>query len=139
LPAVHTLAFGITEPEQFDVIKGIFPTSVPLTPEEQEIIHSLKRRELIDKYASYEGYDLQGDPSGINIPEILRLRKLWKCYGMKEFAQYRYNTLEPDDTWIPGNFATPGNVARINMDKVPDGIPLKEMLLETHNALYIKK
>jgi hypothetical protein len=39
----------------------------------------------------------------------------------------------------PGNFATPENVARINMDKVPDGIPLKEMLLETHKTLYKKE
>lgn len=138
-PAVHTLAFGITEPEQFDEIKGIFPTSIPLTIDDQEILHNLNRRELSDKYASYEGYDLQGDPSGINIPDILRLRKMWKCYDMKEFAQYRYNTLEPNDTWFPGNFATPENIARINMDKVPDDIPLKEMLLETHKALYKEK
>ncbi len=139
MPAVHTLAFGITEPEQFDEIKGMFPTSIPLTLKDQEIMHNLKRRELTDKYASYEGYDLLGDPSGINIPDILRLRKMWKCFDMKEFAQYRYNTLEPHDTWFPGNFATPENIARINMDKVPDGIPLKEMLQETHNALYKKK
>jgi len=87
MPAVHTLSFGITEPVHFDEIRGIFPTSIPLTLEDQEIMHNLKRRELDDKYASYEGYDLQGDPSGINIPDILRLRKMWKCYEMKEFAQ----------------------------------------------------
>ncbi len=136
MPAVHTLAFGITGPQQFDEIRGIFPTSIPLTPKDQEIMFNLKRRELLDKYSSYEGYDLQGDPSGINIPDILRLRKMWKCYDMKEFAQYRYNMLEPDDTWIPGNFATPENIARINMDKVPENIPLKEILIETHKALY---
>ena len=139
MPAVHTLAFGTTEPEHFTEIRGIFPTSIPLTVEDQEIMHNLKKRELTDKYASYEGYDLQGDPSRINIPDILRLRKMWKCYDMKEFAQYRYNTLEPDDTWFPGYFATPENIDRINMDKVPDNIPLKEMLHETHKALYKKK
>ena len=78
-----------------------------------------------DPYALYEGYELLGDPSGLNIPEILRMRKMWKCYDMKEFGEYRYNLFEPEHHWFAGNFATPGYVEKIDISKVPENIPRK--------------
>ncbi|MCF6358960.1 MAG: hypothetical protein L3J54_14265, partial [Draconibacterium sp.] len=92
-----------------------------------------------DEFASYQGYDIQNDPSGINIPVVLRLRKLWKCYGMKEFGKYRYNLFQEKDHWLPGFFATNENISNIDLSKVPNNIPLKMMLAETHKELYKPK
>ncbi len=138
-PAVHTLSFGMTEPAHVEEMKGIFPVSVPLADSDREILQKLDQQLMNDPYATYEGYELANDPSGINIPEVLRMRRIWKCYGMEDFARYRYNMLQPDHHWFPGKFATKENTAKIDFSKVPAGIPLAEILYETHQGLHTPK
>ncbi|HET7540656.1 MAG TPA: aldo/keto reductase [Polyangiaceae bacterium] len=135
-PYVHTLSFGLTEPHHFAGIPGIFPVSVPATVQEQAIEQRLDARVATDPYAAYEGWELEDDPSGINIPEVLRFRRMLKCYDMKRFGHYRYNMFSPDDDWVPGALATPENIARIDESRVPAGFPLRRLLSETHGELY---
>ena len=135
-PAVHTLSFGLTEASQFDEMKGIFPVTIPWSALEQQSKLNLDRFLLDDTYSDYEGFDLQNDPSGINIPELLRLRKLWKCYGMNEFGKYRYKIFGENSHWLPGAFAFDSNINKIDFSKVPGNVPLKEMLKETHREFY---
>lgn len=78
--AVHTITFGLTEASQFAEMKGIFP--LQWTEQKKNIKLKLDSFISDDRYFGYDGFSLQDDPSGINIPEILRLRKLWKCYDM---------------------------------------------------------
>jgi len=138
-PAVHTLSFGLTNTNHFEEMAGIFPTQVPLSPEDLMILGRMNGRLEIDPLSAYEGYDLAGDPSGINIPELLRFRRMWKCYGMEGFGKYRYNMLEGEGHWVPGHFATPERVAKVDVTRVPDGIPLRQMLSEVHANLYQPK
>jgi len=135
-PHVHTLSFGMTEPAHVQEMRGIFPVSVPLRPNEQAILQRLDARLGVDPYASYEGHELGDDPSGINIPEVLRLRRLLKCYDMVGFGRYRYNMARPKDEWYWGELATPERVAEVRYDRAPAGIPLQRLLAETHEALY---
>ncbi|MBN2612283.1 MAG: aldo/keto reductase [Bacteroidales bacterium] len=137
-PAVHTLSFGITEPAQFDEMTGIFPAPVPMSPDDKKILLEMDSQQLNDPYSGYNGYDMANDPSGINIPEVLRLRKLWKCYNMIDFCRYRYNLFEEHHHWFPGKPADKTNIEKINMAKVPKNIPLKEILLEAHEAFHKK-
>ncbi len=139
LPSVHTLSFGMTEPSHFDEMRGIFPASVPLSAEDLRTQTKLDERVNLDPLSVYEGHELDGDPSGINIPEVLRFRRMLKCYDMEQFGKYRYNMFEGKGHWFVGNFATPENVALIDESKVPSGIPLKRMLTETHQALFVPK
>ncbi|MFV0266459.1 MAG: hypothetical protein ACK5HT_04915 [Draconibacterium sp.] len=44
---------------------------------------------------------------------------------------------EQKSHWFPGVFPTLENIAKIDCTKVPSNLPLKEMLAETHRALYI--
>ena len=106
---------------------------------DRDILYEMDRQRLLDPYAEYEGYDLQNDPSGLNIPEILRMRRMWKCYDMLEFGQFRYNLFEPEHHWFAGTFATSDNVNKIDMSRVPQNIPLKEMVREAHEAFYKPK
>ena len=135
-PAIHTLSFGITDPDHFDEIPGIFPSAIPLGSADKKILYNLENQKLLDQYADYDGYDLTDDPSGINIPEVLRLRKLWKCYDMIDFCKYRYNLFEEHHHWFPGKLADKENVEKIDMSRVPKNIPLVELLLESHNAFF---
>jgi predicted aldo/keto reductase-like oxidoreductase len=134
-PAIHTLSFGLTEGSQFPEMKGIFPTLWS----EQEIKIKLKLDNFLldDPYSGYKGFDLVNDPSGINIPEVLRLRKLWKCYDMSGFGKYRYKTFEDNSHWLPGALAFNSNIEKVDLSKVPVYIPLRKMLAESHNKFYV--
>jgi predicted aldo/keto reductase-like oxidoreductase len=138
-PSIHTLSFGMTAPSQVEEMLGIFPTHVPFAENDRIIWSKLEALKLKDPYWFYEGFELLDDPSGINIPEVLRLRKLWKCYNLKDFCTYRYNLFEAKDHWFPGVFATNDNIDKIDMNKVPPTIPLKDMLAEVHKEFYKPK
>ncbi len=135
-PLVHTLSFGMHRPEHFEEMRGVLPVSVPLTLEEQAILSRLDGERKVDPWSDYEGHELTDDPSGINIPEVLRFRRMLKCYDMLEFGRYRYNMFEEGNLWLGGAFATEENLAKLDMSRVPEGIPLKEMLREAHRAFY---
>ena len=135
-PAIHTLSFGMTEREHFEEMKGIFPTSSPWNKTDYETKLKLDSFLFDDPYAVYEGFDMQNDPSGINIPEVLRLRRLWKSYDMIDFAKYRYKTFKEKSHWFPGELPTQPNLNKIDTTKIPAHIPVKELLAETHKELY---
>lgn len=136
-PAVHTLSFGMHQAHHFEEMKGIFPFEVPWSPAEQNSKLLLNSFVNDDPYGAYDGYDMQNDSSGINIPQVLRLRKLWKCYDMKEYARYRYKIFEQKSHWFPGVFPTNENIAKIDTSKIPPNIPLQELLAETHKELFV--
>ncbi len=138
-PAIHTLTFGFPVTSSLDEVDGIFPTSIPLSVTDSAIKHKLDSQRLLDQYTDFDGYCMANDPSGINIPEIIRFRTMLKCYDMKDFGVYRYNMFQENDNWFQGAFATPDKLAKIDMSKCPTGIPLKELLSETHEALYKPK
>jgi len=135
-PGIHTLSFGMTDSAHFDEMNGIFPTSVPLINEDKASKQRLDTMVNDDPYASFDAYQLDNDPSDLDIPLLLHWRKLWKCYDLLDFAKYRYKELKTPNHWVPGVFATPEAIDKIDFSKVPGHIPLKEMLNELHQALY---
>ena len=135
-PAIHTLSFGMTEPSHFEEMRGVLPISSPLSDSDALVQARLEARLDQVPHARYEGHELGDDPSGINIPEVLRLRRLWRCYGLTGFAQFRYNMFSgPEAIWYPGAKATEDALAKIDLSRVPEGIPLTAMLRETHEGL----
>ena len=135
-PAIHTLTFGITQKAHFEEMKGIFAKKENWDKEDQRIKEKLDSFVNDDRFAYFDGTELLSDPSGINIPEVLRLRKLWKCYDMQAYGKYRYKVFLEKSHWYPGLLPTSENLAKIDLSNVPEGIPLKEMLSETHKELH---
>ncbi len=135
--AIHTLTFGMTEESHFKEMKGIFPVSVPWSEEEQKSKETLDSFLNDDPYSKYDGFELENDPSELNIPEMLRLRKLWKCYDMVDYGRYRYKTMGENSHWLYGGFATNSRIESIDNSKIPANVPLKKMLKETHKELYV--
>ena len=138
-PAIHTLSFGLPITKTTNQLDGILPISVPLSPADAKIKSLLDSQILLDQYVDYDGFSMANDPSGINIPETLRFRKLLKCYDMRSFCEYRYNAFKPGNHWFNGAFPTEENLAKIDMTKCPEGFPIKELLAETHQELYKPK
>jgi hypothetical protein len=131
---IHTLSFGLTEASQFEEMKGIFPAA--WGEQEQKSKQQLDGFLADDPHSEFDGFELENDPSGINIPEILRLRKLWKCYDMSSFGKYRYKTFEERSHWLPGEMAFNHHLEKLDLTKVPVEIPLKQLLAEAHKEFY---
>jgi predicted aldo/keto reductase-like oxidoreductase len=136
-PHVHTLSFGMTEAAHVTEMLGSFPISMPPSDADLAIERRLDAR--VDGLSSYDGFEFEGDPSGINIPEVLRFRRMLKCFGMREFGRYRYNMFQPESEWIWGEFATEERLAQVDRSRIPPGFPLIEMLRETHRELFVPK
>lgn len=138
-PAIHTLTFGLPVTAQFDQLNGIFPAKAPLSAEDEAIRQKLDDRKALDPYSGFEGYEMENDPSGLNIPEILRFRMLWKCYDMTGFGLYRYNMFQEKGHWFPGNFPDRNNLRKIDLSRCPAEIPLIRLIQETHREFYRPK
>jgi len=136
--AIHTLSFGLPVTAQFSHLNGIFPAPAPMTEEDNRIKQLLDDQKKLIPYANFDGYVMENDPSGINIPEILRFRMLWKCYDMKDFGIYRYNMLQEKGHYFPGYFPTEENMKKLDLSKCPAGIPVADLIWETHQGLYRK-
>ncbi|MCW3786088.1 aldo/keto reductase [Plebeiibacterium sediminum] len=136
-PGIHTLSFGMTEEAHFNEMKGIFDFTQETLEQDQKTKQVLDDMENDDPYAKYKGTELRDHSGELNIEWLLRWRKLWKCYDMLDFAKYRYKELKTPNDWVPGVYATAENISKIDFSKVSDSIPLKEMLLELHDALYV--
>ncbi|TVR42754.1 MAG: aldo/keto reductase [Planctomycetota bacterium] len=135
-PHISTLSFGLTEREHFVEMDGIFPLSLPLSAEELAIKQRMDNAILADPLGAYEGFELINDPSGINIPEVLRHRRMATCYGQDAFGHYRYNMFQAKGDWFPGEFATPERVEQVDTSRAPQGFPLKDLLNDTHQRFY---
>jgi len=137
--AIHTLTFGLPVTARFDQLDGIFPAPAPMSPDDILIRQLLDDQRLQDPYSNFDASCMENDPSGLNIPEILRFRTLWKCYGMKEFGLYRYNMFQQKDHWFPGDFPTEESLKKIDLSRCPADFPLVDLIRETHEALYLGK
>ncbi len=138
-PMVHTLSFGMTKPAHVTEMQGLFPAATPLDAPTREILNRLESRLSVDPVSAWEGWEYRGDASGINVTEVLRFRRMWKCYDMKDFGLYRYNMLQAKGDWFPGVFATPEAVAQVDPSKAPPGIDVRALLNEAHAAFYRPK
>ena len=138
-PMVHTLSFGMTKPPHVTEMQGIFPAATPLDAPTRAILNRLESRLSVDPVSAWEGWEYRGDASGINITEVLRFRRMWKCYDMQDFGLYRYNMLQAKGDWFPGVFATPEAVAQVDPSKAPPGIDVRALLNEAHAAFYKPK
>lgn len=133
---IHTLTFGLPVTAKFEYLDGIFPAPAPMSEEDEQIRQRMDAQRLTVPYADFDGYCLENDPSGINIPEILRFRRLWKCYDMKDFGLYRYNMFQEKGHFFPGSFPTEENLKKIDLSRCPEGIPVADLIRETHEGLY---
>ncbi len=134
---VHTLSFGMTEASHVEEMLGALPASVPMSAADLAIERRLDAQ--VDSQSSYDGFELDGDPSGINIPEVLRFRRMLRCFGMRDFGRYRYNMFQPNSEWFWGEFASEDKLEKVDRSRLPAGLPVIEMLREAHRELFVPK
>lgn len=131
-PAVHTLSFGLHEESHFDEMLGIFPTSTPLSQNDAAVAAELDGRRALDAVGVLDLAHLRDHRSGMNVPELLRLRSLWKCYEMTEYVRYRYGCFGKEGHWYAGQPANPKNLGKLRAKECPKGVDLHALLAELH-------
>ncbi len=135
-PGIHTLSFGMTEEAHLDEMNGIFPSDGQYLQKDLESKNQLDEMVFEDEFAAIDAYNLKNETSDLDLPLLLHWRKLWKCYDMLDFAKYRYKELKTPNHWVPGAFATNKEISKLDCSKIPQNLPLKELLSELHEALY---
>jgi predicted aldo/keto reductase-like oxidoreductase len=136
-PEVHTLSFGMTRPAHFDEMLGVLPAALPLSASDARVLEQLDARLALDPHAGLEHAveALRDERSGINVPEVLRLRRLARCYDLIGYAHYRYNMFGSQGHWYPGVKADAEARARMDRSRWPAGIDLDAILREAHELL----
>ena len=134
-PHVHTLSFGMTAPSHFDEMRGIFPVSAPLEDRDQRTLERMDARAAAVPGGNYEGWEHERDESGINVPEVLRMRRMLLGYAMESFGRYRYNMFGTGDSWFPGVKCTEENLRKLDTSKFPSDVDIKALLRDAHERL----
>ena len=112
---------------------------MPLSAEEFAIEQKMNGALAADPSSAYLGFDLERDASGINIPEVLRHRRMANCYDQDAFGLYRYNMFQEKGDWFPGAFATDERVANIDSSNAPTDLDVQAMIAESHTKFYKPK
>lgn len=136
---IHTLTMGMPVTGTFEDIEGICPAPSPLTQDDQRILRLMDEQKQLDPFNNIDFYQFENDPSGLNIPEILRFRQMLDCYDMNTFATYRYNMFQEKGHWFPGTFPTEELLKKVDVGKCPPNYPLVDIIRETHKLLYKEK
>ncbi|WP_411876097.1 aldo/keto reductase [Vulcanococcus limneticus] len=74
-------------------------------------------------------------PSGVPIPELLRLRNLAVGHGMTAFAQERYNLIGRAGHWWEERNATACAGCNACLPRCPHQLPIPALLADTHRRL----
>ncbi|MBT5029533.1 MAG: aldo/keto reductase [Nitrospinaceae bacterium] len=136
-PEVTTLSMGMHEPEHFTQNLSILNN---LSSSVFQEAHK-KMDAPIASLADVCTFCAECLPCSedINIPEVLRFRNLLKAYDMQDYGRFRYNMLESEGHWFPGNFASKCTECGDCLPRCPEKLEIPKLLFETHKQLFDRK
>ncbi len=134
---ITTLSIGATKIDDLALAKKLINSDQKLTMLE---ISSLENIEKIS-YERLKSTKCEGCrsclpcPSGIPIPEILRLRNLYIGYGQEDFAKERYNLIGRAGHWWEEKNSSFCLACNECVPKCPNKLDIPELLRQTHDLL----
>ena len=132
---VHTLAFGMHAPYQFEEMRGIFPAAESLSESDRKLEARLDAQSAGDEFSRYPENSVGVKPDEINVPEVLRLYRLWKLFGLEDYATGRFNDFGHQSHWYAGAAVTQAAEDKLDMSRVPEGIDLPRIFDEMRTGL----
>jgi hypothetical protein len=136
-PQVHTMTFGIDKLEYFEEAMGIPNGGCYLSPDDLKIKHRLDRQvQTLGSSYCTECHACLPCPEGIHIPEILRLRNMWKGYDMETYGKYRYPMTVTQGEWYGGSLGNACTDCGDCLPRCPVQLPIPALLRETHEGLW---
>lgn len=135
-PEVTTLTLGMHAPEHFDSNLSMLSGGSYFSKADQK---TKERMDFpLEQLSTRCTYCLEclPCPENINIPEVLRFRNMLVAYNMRDFGKYRYNMLERQGHWFPGEFASQCTQCGDCMPRCPENLEIPRLLRETHHRLF---
>ena len=134
---ISSLTVGAAQRSDLAMARRLANRGEPLNTEEQHCIQTLQQRR-----AQRLGNDLCGQcqaclpcPSGVPIPELLRLRNLLLGHDLIEFTQERYNLIGRAGHWWEELDASACNGCGDCLPRCPHYLPIPQLLADTHARL----
>ena len=134
---ISSLTLGAAQRSDLALASQLAQRGGPLNAEEKQCIQTLGQRR-----AQRLGTDLCGQcqaclpcPSGVPIPELLRLRNLLLGHDLVEFTQERYNLIGRAGHWWEELDASACRDCGDCLLRCPHHLPIPKLLADTHARL----
>ncbi|MEI6579174.1 MAG: aldo/keto reductase [Eubacteriales bacterium] len=133
-PNVDVILSGMSSMEQLEQNVGFVSNLRPLSSSEADGITAMmqENKRLAELYCTGCNYCMPC-PQEVNIPYIFQMMNYYKVYGIEEFAQNGYRGI--GSGWIKGKKADACNQCGACEKKCPQGLKIREQLIESHAAL----
>ncbi len=134
---ISTLTLGAASPDQLQWAQLLGGADGPLTASEQQALERLNQQRLDNLGDSHCGQcrACLPCPSGVPIPELLRLRNLAIGHGMERHARERYAMVGQAGHWFEQINAAACQGCNQCLPRCPHQLPIPELLAETHQRL----
>ena len=134
---ISTLTVGAAQPSDLAWARTLAGADHRLNAAEQQALERLERAGRSRLGVSHCGQCRQclPCPSSVPIPALLRLRNLALGHGMESFASERYALIGRAGHWWEQHDASACNRCGDCLPRCPLGLPIPELLAETHQRL----
>ena len=134
---ISTLTIGAAQPSDLAWARTLAGADHRLNAAEQQALERLERAGRSRLGVSHCGQCRQclPCPSSVPIPALLRLRNLALGHGMESFASERYALIGQAGHWWEQHDASACNRCGDCLPRCPLGLPIPELLAETHQRL----
>ena len=134
---ISTLTVGAAQPSDLALARTLAGADHRLSEAEHQALERLERagRNRLGESLCGQCRQCLPCPSAVPIPALLRLRNLALGHGMESFASERYALIGRAGHWWEQHDASACNRCGDCLPRCPLGLPIPELLAETHQRL----
>ena len=134
---ISTLTLGASQPADLAWAQRLAAADHPLREGEHHALEQLEQagRRRLGESRCGQCRQCLPCPSSVPIPALLRLRNLALGHGMESFASERYALIGRAGHWWEQHDASACNRCGDYLPRCPLGLPIPELLAETHQRL----